>query len=152
MTDRAVYRGKCDRMSLFGPGPLRSPGACLRTLGERVVVAVRVAVSTGKVRHPVRQNVVANARKLRETDILTFLGIPPIRMGFRGSRVRIPPSRLAEVGTPQQDSGRVSQNWFARPCVCVPIVAKTSTPLLHYRPPEHVCQLMTRRGTTDATT
>ncbi len=36
-------------------------------------------------------------------------------MGFRGSRVQIPPSRLAEVETRQQDRGRVVRDGIARP-------------------------------------
>ena len=87
-------------------------------------------VSHGKVRHACCKSPAPTPGFPRKTDILPLFAFPLIRMGFRGSPVRIRPSRLAEVGIWQQDRGRVIQGRIARPwSLCANSVPTPGGPL-----------------------
>ncbi len=104
--DRTVFSEKCKLSFQFRGSPASSPGAHGGSLTAGRVsaeVAWRLArrrargcvwgcVSPGKVRHACRKSPAPTPGFPRKTDILPLFAFPLIRMGFRGSPVRIRPS------------------------------------------------------------
>ncbi len=80
------------------------------------------AVSPGKPRHFEETAPRADARKPLKTGKLQLLVVPLIRMGFRGSRVRIPPSRSCGLAT---TSAAGPHSFLALPAtVCATVVRR----------------------------
>ncbi len=106
--DRTVFSEKCKLSFQYRVFLARSPGAhggSLTAARASAEVAWRLArrrargcvwgcVSHGKVRHACRISPAPTPGFPRKTDILPLFAFLLIRMGFRGSPVRIRPSRF----------------------------------------------------------